>query len=128
VQYKTSARADVLNFGKYAFAFPSKQAIPSLSTDRRYIPTPIVSVLNKSAYILPFPHHSTPTMSSDTVSNGEATSDYQLYHYVPSLPAAVVAIVVFAILTIAHCHRLIKRRAWFCIAFAVGGLCECSLI
>jgi hypothetical protein len=70
----------------------------------------------------------TTVMSSTSASNSEETSHYQLYQYVPSLPAAAVAIVVFAILTTAHCHRLIKRRAWFCIAFAVGGLCECFLL
>ncbi|KAF7504528.1 hypothetical protein GJ744_002148 [Endocarpon pusillum] len=62
-------------------------------------------------------------MSSAGESNDKEFSSY-LYQYVPSLAAAVVAIAIFAILTIAHIYRLIMQRAWFCVAFAVGGLFE----
>ncbi len=65
-------------------------------------------------------------MSSAGGSDDEEIS--YLYQYVPSLAAAVVAIVIFAILTIAHSYLLVKQRAWFCIAFTVGGLCKCFLL
>ncbi|EFQ31628.1 RTA1 like protein [Colletotrichum graminicola M1.001] len=48
--------------------------------------------------------------------------DFQLYRYTPSLPAAVVSVVVFAILTILHTWRLYKARAYYFTAFTVGGL------
>jgi hypothetical protein len=63
-------------------------------------------------------------MSTASEGNEEGSSVYHLYQYVPSLGAAIAAIVIFAILTIAHFYRLIRQRAWFCIAFAVGGLCK----
>lgn len=52
------------------------------------------------------------------------SSTYVLYLYTPSLAAAVAAIVVFALLTVAHGYRLITTRMWFTIPFVVGGLFE----
>jgi hypothetical protein len=63
-------------------------------------------------------------MSTATEGNQETPLPYQLYQYVPSLGAAIAAIVIFVILTIAHFYRLIRQRAWFCTAFVVGGLCK----
>lgn len=48
---------------------------------------------------------------------------YELYHYIPSIAAAAVAIIIFAILTILHGYRMVKRRMWFCLPFVVGGMC-----
>jgi hypothetical protein len=55
-----------------------------------------------------------------------STSDdyYVLYAYTPSLPLAILAIVAFATLTIAHLVRLVRTRAKFCIPLFIGGLCE----
>lgn len=52
------------------------------------------------------------------------TGTYILYFYTPSLAAAAVAIVIFALLTTAHGYRLITARTWFCIPFFIGGLCK----
>lgn len=53
-------------------------------------------------------------------------STYQLYLYTPSFAAAAAAIVVFAILTVAHGYRMATTRTWFCIPFFIGGLCKSS--
>jgi hypothetical protein len=49
--------------------------------------------------------------------------NYYLWYYVPSLPAAIVFLVIFIAATILHFYRLIKTRTWFCIPFAIGGIC-----
>ena len=58
---------------------------------------------------------------------GTQQPTYQLYRYTPSLAAAVVFIIVFSLLTIAHFFRLFQRRTWFCVPFAIGGLCKSSI-
>ena len=50
--------------------------------------------------------------------------DFELYRYTPSLPAAIVTVIVFAILTAVHVWRLYKARAFYFIAFTIGGVCE----
>jgi hypothetical protein len=50
--------------------------------------------------------------------------EFRLYHYTPSLALAIISTVVFGILTIAHIHRMIRTRSWFCIPFIVGGIFE----
>lgn len=50
--------------------------------------------------------------------------DYYLWNYIPSTPAAAIFAVLFALGTGHIFWRLIRTRAWFCIAFAIGGLCE----
>ncbi|KAM5345675.1 hypothetical protein ACJ41O_011536 [Fusarium nematophilum] len=49
--------------------------------------------------------------------------NFQLYRYTPSLPAAIVSAVVFAILTLLHTRRLYRVRAYYFIPFTIGGLC-----
>ncbi|KAI1845746.1 hypothetical protein JX265_000075 [Neoarthrinium moseri] len=51
-------------------------------------------------------------------------SGYYVWHYVPSLPASVVFIILFLFITAAHGYKLYKFRLWFCIPFLVGGLME----
>ncbi|KAH6871497.1 RTA1 like protein-domain-containing protein [Thelonectria olida] len=51
-----------------------------------------------------------------------AAFDFKLYRYTPSLAAAVVCAVAFAILTILHMLRLVRVRAYYFIAFTIGGL------
>ncbi|KAH7248225.1 RTA1 like protein-domain-containing protein [Fusarium solani] len=48
--------------------------------------------------------------------------DFKLYRYTPSLAAAIVSVIVFAVLTILHTWRLHRVRAYYFIAFTVGGL------
>ncbi|KAL8697553.1 MAG: hypothetical protein Q9224_002255 [Gallowayella concinna] len=50
--------------------------------------------------------------------------EYDLYHYSPSVSAAAVAIVAFAVLTILHMYRMIKTSLWFCVPFTLGGIFE----
>ncbi|CAF3542968.1 unnamed protein product [Fusarium graminearum] len=50
--------------------------------------------------------------------------DFKLYRYDPSLPAAIVSVAVFAILTAAHTWRLLRVRAYYFTAFTIGGLFE----
>ncbi|KAF4478567.1 hypothetical protein FAGAP_12319 [Fusarium agapanthi] len=50
--------------------------------------------------------------------------DFKLFRYTPSLPAAIIAAVIFAILSCLHIWRLGKARAWYFIPFAVGGAFE----
>ncbi|GAB1317817.1 hypothetical protein MFIFM68171_08027 [Madurella fahalii] len=51
-----------------------------------------------------------------------AEFDFQLYRYEPSLAAAVVGVVVFAILTLLHCWRVFRYKAFYFTAFTVGGV------
>ncbi|OAT14126.1 RTA1 domain-containing protein [Blastomyces gilchristii SLH14081] len=50
--------------------------------------------------------------------------DFELYRYIPSLPAAIISVVVFGFLTAAHTWRLLRARAFYFTAFTVGGLFE----
>ncbi|KAL8900835.1 MAG: hypothetical protein Q9207_005498 [Kuettlingeria erythrocarpa] len=52
------------------------------------------------------------------------SGEYHLYRYSPSLVAAIIAIVAFAILTLLHTYRMIKSKLWFCLSFTFGGLFE----
>ncbi|KAF5561557.1 Rtm1p [Fusarium phyllophilum] len=53
-----------------------------------------------------------------------AAFDFKLYRYDPSLPAAVVSTVVFAVLSVLHTWRLIRVRAYYFTPFVVGGFFE----
>lgn len=50
--------------------------------------------------------------------------DFKLYRYDPSLPAAVVSTVVFAVFSVLHTWRLIRVRAYYFTPFVVGGFCR----
>ncbi|CAI7625569.1 unnamed protein product [Penicillium glandicola] len=50
--------------------------------------------------------------------------DYYLWKYVPSLPAAIIFLILFAGATTFHFWKLHQTKAWFCLAFALGGLFE----
>ncbi|KAL1975870.1 hypothetical protein VTN31DRAFT_4262 [Thermomyces dupontii] len=62
--------------------------------------------------------------SVSAAQNGDQEIDFQLYRYVPSLPAAIVSVIVFGILTGLHVWRLYRARAFYFTAFTVGGLFE----
>ncbi|KAL8869095.1 MAG: hypothetical protein Q9174_004526 [Haloplaca sp. 1 TL-2023] len=49
---------------------------------------------------------------------------YVFYHYTPSIAAAIIFVIIFTILTIAHTYRMIKHKLLFCLAFTIGGLFE----
>ncbi|KAF2176942.1 RTA1 like protein [Zopfia rhizophila CBS 207.26] len=46
------------------------------------------------------------------------------YDYSPSVPAAIIAIIVFAILLSIHLFRIFRARTWFCIPFVIGAIFE----
>ncbi|KAH8879794.1 RTA1-domain-containing protein [Thozetella sp. PMI_491] len=47
-----------------------------------------------------------------------------LWHYVPSLPAAVVFAILFTIAGAAHAWKMYKTKLWFCMPFVFGGFFE----
>jgi hypothetical protein len=52
-----------------------------------------------------------------------AESEFEYYHYDPSLAAAVIFIIAFITTTTLHCYQLLRTRTWFMIPFIVGGFC-----
>jgi hypothetical protein len=46
-----------------------------------------------------------------------------LWHYVPSLPAAITFATLFGLATIAHGWKMLTTRMWFCLPFVIGGIC-----
>jgi uncharacterized membrane protein YpjA len=49
---------------------------------------------------------------------------YKFWSYVPSIPAAVIFMLLFMALTGFHTWKLFKTKTFFCIAFTLGGLCR----
>ncbi|KAE8449644.1 hypothetical protein EG329_007974 [Mollisiaceae sp. DMI_Dod_QoI] len=49
---------------------------------------------------------------------------YYLWNYIPSVPAAIVFIVLFFLATAGHSFRMFSTRTWFCIPFVLGCLLE----
>lgn len=58
-------------------------------------------------------------MASDDPLHG-----YKLYEYKPSMAAAIIFIIAFALSTSLHTFQLIKHRTWYMLAFLVGGFCK----
>ncbi|KAI9150325.1 Protein RTA1 [Paramyrothecium foliicola] len=54
--------------------------------------------------------------------------DFYLWKYVPSMAAAVIFIVLFLILSLAHTWKMIKMHMWFCLPFVIGGYSKASSI
>ncbi|KAG9796324.1 hypothetical protein KCU88_g134, partial [Aureobasidium melanogenum] len=50
------------------------------------------------------------------------TDDIYLWKYLPSIPAAVIFVILFSVVMAAHLWRMVRTRTWFCSAFAVGGI------
>ncbi|KAJ5690436.1 hypothetical protein N7462_004828 [Penicillium macrosclerotiorum] len=51
-------------------------------------------------------------------------SGYYVWHYVPSIAAAVIFILLFLIVTIYHFWKIFRTKVRFTIPFAIGGLFE----
>ncbi|KAJ5624897.1 hypothetical protein N7510_001206 [Penicillium lagena] len=49
-------------------------------------------------------------------------NEWNLYGYTPSIPAAVIFIILFACSTTYHGIQLTKARCWYFIPFVVGGV------
>lgn len=61
-----------------------------------------------------------PTMSAEASSAGY---DFQLYRHTPSLAAAVISTILFAIVSGLHLWKLLRHRALYFTAFLIGGIC-----
>lgn len=59
---------------------------------------------------------------SAPLSENNQKTEYKLWDYNPSIPAATVAAGVCGFLTIIHAFRLIQKRTWFCIPLIIGGV------
>ncbi|KAF9886428.1 hypothetical protein FE257_011460 [Aspergillus nanangensis] len=46
--------------------------------------------------------------------------DWQAYKYDPSMPAAVIFIILFGVASAAHTYHLIRTRTWFFIPLVIG--------
>ncbi|EXJ56537.1 hypothetical protein A1O7_06881 [Cladophialophora yegresii CBS 114405] len=66
-----------------------------------------------------------PTASNSTAtSTSDPDPDFKLYHYDPSLGAAILFIALFLAASCLHLYQLIRTRTWFFIPFVVGGFFE----
>lgn len=54
----------------------------------------------------------------------EPPKAYVFYNYNPSMPAAVIFIVVFGLASILHTWQLLRSRTWYFIPFLIGCLCK----
>lgn len=62
----------------------------------------------------------------DLIARADFT-EFQFYHYNPSIAAAVIFIVAFFASSLWHSWQLYRTRLWFMIPLLLGGLCEsCS--
>jgi hypothetical protein len=51
----------------------------------------------------------------------EEEIDFQLFRYDPSLAAAVLFTVLFALVTVLHTYQYFVTKCWFYSAFVFGG-------
>jgi hypothetical protein len=49
-----------------------------------------------------------------------------LWDYIPNLPAAITFAILFLLITLAHIHKMLRTKMWFCIPFVIGGICTSS--
>lgn len=52
----------------------------------------------------------------------ESHNGYYLWHYVPSLIAAIIFEVLFVLVTLFHAYKIARTKTWFCIVFVIGGI------
>ncbi|TKA26840.1 hypothetical protein B0A50_04286 [Salinomyces thailandicus] len=50
--------------------------------------------------------------------------EYQYYHYVPSIAAAIVFAILFGASTAMHTYQMFKTKTWFLVPFLIGGIFE----
>ncbi|CAP93844.1 hypothetical protein E8E15_009000 [Penicillium rubens] len=54
-------------------------------------------------------------------SNEYERVDFELYRYTPSLVAAIIFIVLFALATAYHLYQVVRTRFWYFTIFVLGG-------
>ena len=66
------------------------------------------------------------TMDTSLVPRSSAAHvlHFKMYYYEPSMPAAIIFIVLFAASTSLHLFQMIRTRTWFLIPFVIGGIME----
>ncbi|KAK1486271.1 RTM1 [Colletotrichum tamarilloi] len=50
----------------------------------------------------------------------ESYNGYYLWHYVPSLVAAIIFEVLFVLATLFHAYKIARTKTWFCIVFVIS--------
>ncbi|KAE8154306.1 RTA1 like protein-domain-containing protein [Aspergillus avenaceus] len=55
-------------------------------------------------------------------SNADQGFDFELYRYTPSLPAAIIFIVLFVLTTAYHLYQVLRSRCWYFLIFVTGGI------
>lgn len=50
--------------------------------------------------------------------------EYKLYHYSPSLAAAVIFVILFVSSTALHFLQLLGKKTWYFTPFLIGGICK----
>ncbi|RYO91205.1 hypothetical protein DL764_008311 [Monosporascus ibericus] len=63
-------------------------------------------------------------MAEQQPTGDDFDSGFEFYHYDPSLPAALIFVVIFAVSSAIHGYQLVKHRTWYFIPFFLGGICE----
>jgi hypothetical protein len=53
----------------------------------------------------------------------ESHNGYYLWKYLPSIPAAIIFLLLFITTTALHTYKMIKSKTWFCTVFVIGGFC-----
>lgn len=64
-------------------------------------------------------------MAGEESGSGEKQS-FTFYNYDPSLPAAAVFVILFALSTLVHIWQMLRSRTWYFIPFLIGCLCKYS--
>ncbi|KAM6505822.1 hypothetical protein FSOLCH5_013998 [Fusarium solani] len=64
-------------------------------------------------------------MAGDEGGSG-AKQGFTFYNYDPSLPAAAVFVILFALSTLVHIWQMFKSRTWYFIPFLIGCLFEAA--
>ncbi|KAI0880918.1 RTA1 like protein [Annulohypoxylon maeteangense] len=58
------------------------------------------------------------------MADSDSATTFVFYRYKPSMVAAVIFIILFAISTLVHIVMLIRKRTWYFIPFVIGCLFE----
>lgn len=86
-----------------------------------------VSIANESAYGSSQVRKALPCkFVSLTAHSSDPSFDWKMYRYVPSLPAAILFLVLFSILTLAHVYTYLRYRKTSTIYVILGGICKTS--
>ncbi|KAJ4211333.1 hypothetical protein NW759_012534 [Fusarium solani] len=56
--------------------------------------------------------------------SADASGGFKLYHYDPTIPGAVIFMLLFLATTAFHFWQLIRPRCWFMLPLAIGGIFE----